>query len=160
MGDSRARQKRKAEEERLKKKRAAEAAKVDTALPSPLLVEDEEGFDEEGVNFLLMPGGMLTAEGAASNPPSRQKTVKVDSVMDAHLTGFLARHGGMKPFTKTTLALWRVLIREEQAQLERAREEQARTGVPARLTVGPLYRKVAEERKIMQEEHSGSLFDE
>ncbi|MET7363171.1 hypothetical protein ABZS76_32705 [Streptomyces sp. NPDC005562] len=112
----------------------------------------------EELNFLLMPGGVLRPDGAVGSPPMKQKTVRVSNVMNAHVAVFQSRHP--VDFAPGALALWRVLMREEHANYERAVAASKTTGVPAQPKMGPIYRAFAEELRRMKAEENGDIFDE
>jgi hypothetical protein len=128
--------------------KAVPAAKPSPAPPVP--VEDEE------INFMLPPGGLM---GGSTVP--KPKTVKVDAPLNAHLLTFQARYQGQRyKFQNGTIALWRVLLREEAEMAAEARREQRRTGVPEMPRKGPLMRRFEEELDQMMFEASGDIFDD
>jgi hypothetical protein len=118
------------------------------------------GFVEAGrdLDFMVPPGGLLAAEGEVFSAPP--KTVPLGPALEAHWQAFAARRSSLKMFTKTVRALLRVLLREEHAMMEEARAESQRTGVPVRPKMGPLMEAVVAERRLIQAEASGAVFDE
>jgi hypothetical protein len=111
----------------------------------------------EEINFLLMPGGVLQPDGAIGSPPTKQKTVRVSSTRNAHLTASQPRPP--IPFRGGATGLWRALIREEHRNLEEARAESRRTGVPVQPKLGPIYLALKNELGLMKAEENGDIWD-
>ncbi|MFI0966989.1 hypothetical protein ACH4S8_37245 [Streptomyces sp. NPDC021080] len=141
---------------------AAPPATLEDILDAEIVDEDEDvqnlpevhGRDwmRREINFQVPPGDLLRPVGA---PPlvRRAKTVRVPGELGLHVGGFQARHGThLFNFERTSLALWRVLLREEHAANELARWATAQTGVPAQPKMGVLYRKLMNELETMREE--------
>jgi hypothetical protein len=129
------------------------------AVPEPPAERPRQPAGEpetEEINFLLPPGMMM---GGRMIP--RKKTVITEGPMDAHLSMFQGRYQGQRyKFQNGTIALWRVLLREEHEMVEEARRLQRQTGVPAEPRKGPVMRRFEEELDRMAAEESGDIFDE
>lgn len=145
------REQKRAEEERLKAKRAAEERALQ-AVPDPEPEPDESGPEE--INFLVPPGGMM---GGRTAP--LKKTLNVPGPLNAHLLLFQARYQGQQYKVQNgSLALWRVLLREEHEMAEEARRLSEETGLPADPRKGPVMRRFEQELERMAAEESGSIF--
>lgn len=143
-------EKMRAERERLAKKAAEE--QLLRAVPDPA----PEPPAEDEVNFLLPPGGMM---GGRSVP--LKKSLIVPAPLNAHLLMFQARYQGRRyKVGNGSLALWRVLLREEHEMVERAKREAKKTGLPPDPEPGPLMRRWLDELDRMDAEESGDIFDE
>jgi len=141
-----------AEKERLEAKRAAERQLQ--AVPD-LAAEPEPEPEDDGINFLLPPGGMM---GGRTAP--LKKTLIVPGPLNAHLLTFQARYQGKQYKVQNgTLALWRILLREEAEMAAEARRLQEETGVPVEPRKGPVMRRFEEELERMAAEESGEIFD-
>jgi len=146
--------------EQVEAPRALQAVPAPEPEPVPQSEADDEGLLRLAMelNFLLPPGDLLYAEGAI--PHSPPKTIKLGPALEAHWQKFVIGNPDLKVLSKTVRALMRVLIREHEASMESAREEMRRTGVPARPKAGPLLEAVRAERRLMNAEDSGDIFDD
>ncbi|WP_428957848.1 hypothetical protein [Streptomyces sp. cg35] len=122
-------------------KTAGKVVELAPAQPKPV---------EEELNFQLLPGGLLQAEGAVRAAPVKQKTWRGDNVLNAHIAAFQARNPCK--WSEATTALWRALMEEEHLSIERAKAESEVTGVPARPVLGPVYRAWVDQLDRMKEE--------
>ncbi|MGA5598487.1 hypothetical protein ACPCSE_30055 [Streptomyces cellulosae] len=140
-----------AERERLEqKKRAAQQAPAPQARPEPAQADE--------VNFLLPPDGLMMSGGRTA---PFKKTLIVPAPLNAHLQRFQSRHGGDRYKVQSgSLALWRVLLREEQAAVQAALQESARTGLPPEPKWGPVMQAFLAELDLMDREASGDIFED
>ncbi len=144
----REREKRRAERERLEEKK-----RTLQAVPEP--EPEPEGHE---INFLLYPDGLMMPDRRTA---PYAKSLIVPAPLNAHLQRFQSRHSGSRyKVQKGSLALWRMLMREEQAAVDEAMKEAARTGLPPEPQWGPLMRAFLAEAEIMAAEASGDIFDE
>lgn len=104
---------------------------------------------EEEVDFTLPPGGSVP--GARTAP--LKKTLIVPSALNGHLLWFQSRHQGQEHKVQNgTLALWRVLLREEHEMVAEARRLSEQTGRPAEPRQGPVLRRYLAELERMADE--------
>ncbi|MCX4799653.1 hypothetical protein OG497_38000 [Streptomyces sp. NBC_01242] len=162
MGESNARRLRRQKEQQQARQAALQDAPAEATLraaPDSSPTATSDSWEPDEVNFMLTPGGLLQPEDA---PPlvRKAKTVRVPGPLNVHVGGFDARHMGRFNFERSTLALWRVLLREEHRALEVARHETEVTGVPAQPKMGQLYKALRDELELMRREESGEIFDE
>jgi hypothetical protein len=119
---------------------------------APVAAADEN----EEINFMLPPGGMM-----GGNMFDKPKTVKVDGPLNAHVLQFQARYQKQRyKFSRGTIALWRMLLREEWEMQAEARRLEKETGVPAMPRKGLLMSRFEQELDRMDAEASGDIFDD
>lgn len=103
------------------------------------------------INFHVAPGATLSRP-LGKIPPKTNKTVKVDGPFQAHLLGW--KSVNHVDWQEATIALWRVLLREDYETRQAAEVETRRTGLPGLVEPGPLTQMLAEELKRMDEEQA------
>lgn len=151
-----------ARKRRHQEKRRAEAARLeakraDEERPLQTVPEREPEPPSDEVNFMLPPGGMM---GGNRSVPLK-KTLIVPAPLNAHLLMFQVFHqGNQYKVQNGSLALWRMLLREEHEMVEEARRLAKETGLPADPRRGPVMRRFEQELKRMAAEESGDIFDE
>lgn len=143
------------EKARLKAKHSDEERPLQ-AVPDPEFAPEPDEPDEDEINFLLPPGGMMGGRTALL-----KKTLNVPGPLNAHLLLFQARYQGQRYKVQNgSLALWRMLLREEAEMRAEALRLQHKTGVPAEPRKGPVMRRFEDELDRMDAEASGDIFNE
>lgn len=141
-----------AEKQRLEEKRAADR-QLQAVPDLPAAPEPEP--EDDGINFLLPPDAMMGGKMI-----DKKKTLIVPGPLNAHLLMFQARYQGQQYKVQNgTLALWRMLLREEAEMRAEARRLQEETGLPADPRKGPVMRRFEQELERMAAEESGSAFE-
>lgn len=128
------------------------------SLGVPAAVVQDEGDGDEEVNFLVAPRTGLGA-GLASIAPMTGKTVRTPGPLNLHIQTFQTRQGGVK-YQDTTNALWRALLAEDHAARRRAEEAERSTGLPAEVHPGPIFRAVARQLELMEQEKRDEAWQE
>ncbi|MFJ4902785.1 hypothetical protein [Streptomyces sp. NPDC088727] len=149
MGTSETR-KRKREQQEANSKVAVVPPAPQAAPEPPSAVQVHHPHRSSEIDFMVPPGGLMQPEGA---PPlaEKAKTVRVPGALNVHVIGFQGRHGVKRySFVKVCLAMWRLLLREEHAELERARAAQRQTGLPAQPRMGALHKALIRELEEMR----------
>lgn len=136
-----------------RKERRAKAHRPPAAAP----VHDLALRHTDDIDFESVPAALLNSSSLGGPPVNAMKPVMVPGALNAHIYEFLARNVGARKrhvtFKSVTLALWRILLREEYRAHQQAKAE-SRTldGLPTPVTHGLLFTAVREELQLMRDE--------
>ncbi|MFF7198255.1 hypothetical protein ACFZAM_31670 [Streptomyces sp. NPDC008079] len=114
-------------------------------------IENTEKPEEiEEIDFEAVPGPLISGLGGPVRPWV-PKSLVVPGTLDAHIKGFVGRNPRTS-FKDTTIALWRILLRDAHTAEQAALAEHRRTGLPVHPRYGHVYTLLDQELDTMAAE--------